>query len=233
MGTLKGYTQLDGSPAKGILPEGVHDMAAIGDETVLDKAIQEQLEGLYVSELSKTKARFKLEVSFMEGRSRMNPFLGVVCVWTNGGFSHGGGDEVVYLCPAKIEGSDGHPKTCGAPIDLKFVSKSVAVCAECGNPIKPKELTGQIVAKLTSQDWAKLMTQLFVRLQGDADIRMGFMSDGLRKAAVTEQGAQLHGDKLHAVRDRRHWVNYPLSSIIKDTSSGSSLYKRIRAFLEA
>ena len=220
----KGYTKLDGSPADGVLPSGVHDMVEGGEATAVDQLVQEKLEGIYESELNQAKARFKLEVAFMESRSRMSPYLGVVCIWTNGGFAHGGGkklnkrDEVVV---------------CGAPIDLKFVSRDVAVCAECRQAIKPKELTGQIIAKLTSQDWAHLMTKLFVRLEGNADVRMGFMEGDLRVAAGTEQEKQLHGDNLHEVRDRRNWVIYPLKSIIKDTSAGSSFYNRIRAFLEA
>lgn len=233
MGEAKGYTKIDGSPADGVLPSGVTDMAAVGDETIVDKLIQEQLEEVYESELNKAKAQFKLEVAFMEPRSKTKAFLGVVCVWTNGGFGHGGGDEVVYLCTGKKLNKKDEVVTCGAPIDLKFVSRDVAICAECRQAIKPKELTGQIIAKLTTQNWAHLMTKLFVRLGGNADVRMGFMEGDLRSAAEIEQGKQLHGDVLHDVRDRREWVIYPLKSIIKDTSAGSPFYNRIRAFLEA
>lgn len=233
MAEFKGYTNLDGTPAAGVLPEGVSDLAAVGEETVVDRLIQEQLEEVYESELNKAKARFKLEVAFMESRSKIKPYLGVVCVWTNGGFGHGGGDEVVYLCTGKKLNDKDEVVTCGAPIDLKFVNRDVAICTECRQAIKPKELTGQIIAKLTSQNWAHLMTKLFVRLGGNADVRMGFMEGDLRGAAEIEQDKQHHGDHLHEVRDRRNWVVYPLKSIIKDTSAGSSFYNRIRTFLEA
>ena len=87
------------------------------------------------------------------------PYLGVVCIWTNGGFSHGGGDEVVYLCSGQTTNKQDEIITCGAPIDLKFVSHDVAVCAKCKSALVPKEMTGQIIAKLSGQNWAKLMTK--------------------------------------------------------------------------
>jgi len=162
----------------------------------------------------------------------MESYPGVIVAWTNGGFASGGGDEVVYFCTASVE-KDGETRSCNAPLDLKFVSREIAVCPTCCNVIKPQELTGQVMARLTSQNWAKLLTRMFMLLEANADIRMGFMPGDLRGAAKVEQDKPRHGDVLNRVRLERNWVHYALKDIIRDTSTGSSLYQRIRVFLEA
>jgi hypothetical protein len=217
-----------------MLPEGVSDLVELGNATKLDDALEEQLQSLFGTELrtGEDQAKFKLEVVFAESRSRMKPFAGIVFAWTNGGFAHGGGDEVVYFCSGKVE-KEGRLRSCNAPIDLNFISRQHAICPACRSAVDPKTLTGQVLAKLTSQSWAQLIVRMFMLLEANADIRMGMMPGDLRRASEIEQDQDRHGDVLNRVRHQRHWVRYPLVDIIKDTSNGSSLYKRIRVFLEA
>jgi hypothetical protein len=234
----KGILRPDGTPVdadgQSLLPDGVQDYAALGEDAKLDEALEEQVQGLLDQELQsdKSKAKFKLEVVFAESRSKIKPYMGIVYAWTNGGFAHGGGDEVVYFCSGKVV-RNGEEKSCNAPIDLKFVSREHAVCVACKTAVDPKTLTGQVVAKLTAQSWSKLITRMFLLLEANADVRMGMMPGDLHRAASTEQERSMRGDVLNRVRHQRTWVHYPLTDIIKDTSNGSSLAKRIQVFLEA
>lgn len=236
---LKGLVAPDGTPigadGESILPDGVQDFAALDGESKLDQALEDQLQDLLGDELQdpdKSKARFKLEVVFNEKRSRQAPYLGIVFAWTNGGFAHGGGDEVVYFCSGKVVRDD-RIRTCNAPIDLKFVSEERAVCPTCKNVVDPKTLTGQVIAKLPTQHWTTLITNMFMLLDANADLRIGMMPGDLRGATDSEQERPQEGDRLNGVRNQRHWIHYSLVDIIKDTSAGSSFHKRIRAFLEA
>ena len=233
-GQIKGDGSVESYDGGPMLPDGVFNTAAGGNDVRLDEELEKKLNTLLEDELGtdEDKAQFKLEVVFAESRSKMKPYAGMVFAWTNGGFAHGGGDEAVYFCTGQIE-KNGETKTCNAPLDLKFISKEVAVCPVCRNALKPKDLTGQIFARLSSQNWARLITRMFVLLNADADIRMGMMPGELRTASEIEQDQSKAGDVLNNVRLQRHWVRYPLVDIIKDTSNGASLQKRIRVFLEA
>lgn len=223
-----------GADGRSVLPHGIEDLAALGELATLDadtlaklNQITESLEG------DDLQAKFKLEVAFSESRSRDKPFAGVVCAWTNGGFLHGGGDQVVYLCPQRVELPGGGDRSCGAPLSLVHVGKRVAVCSACRRPSDPKNLVGQIVAKNTLQNWVTLIERVFHHLECNADLRMGHFDGDLRIATEEEKTHELHGEALNKVRNNRLWIAYPLRNIIKDTSSGATLSSRIRAFLYA
>ncbi len=226
-----GYVDAEGNSA---VPEGIVDLAALGEDLTLDAEIEEKLHNIWkeVQTNTKLKAKYKLEVAFTEDRSMHKPFSGFVVALSNGGFAHGGGDEAVYFCTAKID-RDGRSRTCNNPLDLKWVGKTAAVCPKCRNVVDPKNLCGQIYAKLPMQHWATLVTQLFKILDCNADIRIGAMRGDIRRATQQEQARERQGEHLRAVRTQREWGIYPLENIIKDTAAGADLYGRIRAFLNA
>ncbi len=233
-GGQPGFIKSDG---KSIVPGDLYDMAELGQNLVLDPKVEKQLQELYergqVAENQKLRAAYKLElVVGSEGRSKQKAFPGMLMAWTNEGFAHGGGDEVVYFCPQKIEEGE-HERTCGNPLDLKWVGKEAAVCPKCKRATDPKKLTGQIFARLPMQHWATLVLKCFEALGMDADLRMKTIKKDLRVAAELEQAKYQGGDHLRAVRDSQEWVIYPLKNIIKDTAAGADLYTRIRSFLEA
>lgn len=228
---------LVGPDGRSIVPEGVSDTAAAGEGLVLDDKLEAKLKGMFdeLVEGGETglRAKFKLEVAFSEKRSMHNPFTGIVTAWTNGGFLHGGGDEVVYFCGHAIDKPDGGTRTCATPLSLMFVGKRIAVCPSCKRPSKPEDLVGQVVAKLPMQLWVNLLVRMFGYLEHNADFRMGTLSGDLRVANEIENEKDHGGDEFEKVRSQREWIAYPLKNIIKDTAAGAALSNRIRAFLYA
>lgn len=233
---MRGFTGLVGPDGRSALPEGIVDTSEGAESLRLDQALEEKLNDVFksaVEDLDNVRARFKLELVFVEGRSAYRAYPGLVVAWTNGGFANGGGDESIMFCGNEIEAKGGGTKQCCAPIDPKLVSRGVAVCASCQRASNPKKLQGQRFARLYTQQWVDLLVQYFVLLGCNADIRIGIMRGELRKASGLELERNHGGEKLRAVRDSREWIIYPLGNIIKDTASGSSLQKCFRAFLSA
>jgi hypothetical protein len=227
-----GYVKADGSSA---VPAGLLDMASLGQDLTLDPEVEERLHQIWKDMQAgvEMRARYKLEVAFTEKRSVHQPFGGFIVAFSNGGFAHGGGDEAVYFCSGSKEGPDGRPRACNAPLDLRWIGKTSAVCPVCRSVVKPRELTGQIYAKLSVQHWATLMTRIFKILDCNADLRIGVLRGDLRAATEKEQERERRGDDFAKIRSQRTWVVYPLTNIIKDTAAGADLYSRIRAFLSA
>lgn len=224
---------LVGPDGRSRLPAGIVDHTQGADAVELTPEIQKKLDEIFKAEsLDNLKARYKLEVAVNEERSMLAPYNGMVVAWTNGGFNHGGGDEAVYFCPALVE-KNGETKTCSAPLDLKWVGREAALCPICRNVTQPNDLAGQIGARLTTSGWARLITRIWLLLGGDADIRLGVMPGSLRQRTddVIRKASLSAGDKLEASREKRRWATYPLKNIIKDTSAGADLQKRIQVFL--
>lgn len=226
----QGLVGPDGSSA---LSGGLYDMAELAKDAVLDEEVEEKLSKLFSADLDDARARFKLEVCFSQDRSLHKPFFGMVSVWTNGGFLHGGGDEVVYLCPTKTPGKEGSSITCGEPLHIQFVSKRVAVCPKCKSAHNPSDLVGQIMARLPLQHWVSLIHKMFTRLDCNADIVLEHVEGDIRQANEKEMERDRGGEMYDAVRNRRIRIAYPLANILKDTSAGAALEGRLRAFLLA
>lgn len=218
------------------VPEGIRDLASLGDNLLLDPDVEEKLatifEELAGENRSELSAKYKIEIAFTEGRSRDKAFGGFIYAVSNGGFAHGGGDEGIYFCTAKID-KNGVTKRCNAPLRPAWVGKEAAVCPECRQATKPKDLMGQVWARLTFQNWARLAERFFHALGGDADIRIGVMKGDLRVLTEDEMERSSRGEKLDRARVEREWVIYPLANIIKDTAAGATLSSRISAFLKA
>ncbi len=216
-----------GADGRSILPPGIVDFSEQKHSYTpeQEERIAALMSGLGVDQV---KAKYKLEVMFTEPRSFHKPFMGVVSAWSNGGHFNGGGDEAVYFCPT--ETSPG--KFCSAPVSIKFISGRDAVCERCRQAHKAMDLVGQFPARLPFQFWAKTLTAMFRILGGDADLRIGIMSGDIRRATL-EKASFDRGEALTKLRTERKWVVYPLASLIRDTSTGSDVESRIRAFISA
>lgn len=235
---MSGHRGIVGPDGRSATPAGVTDMAVGGADLILDDEIEQKLGQIFKSleDGGETglRAKFKLEVAFSEHRSLHHPFTGIITAWTNGGFLHGGGDEVVYFCGQKLDNKEGGgQRTCATPLSLMFVGKRVAVCPVCKRPSDPKDLVGQVIAKLPMQHWVTLMARMLGHLEYNADIRMGTLAGDLRVANELEEAKDRGGDDFEKVRGQRAWIAYPLKNIIKDTAAGATLSSRIRAFLYA
>lgn len=222
-----GYVNAKGESA---VPAGIFDHSEGHESVVLDPDLEEALHQMYLEEsLVSQHAKYKIDVLFTGERSALKPYPGIIALWTNGGSSHGGGDEVVYLCPTKLD--TGH--ICNAPVGITFVSRRVAVCESCSQVHRPEHLTGQIFARLTNQNWSGLVLKVFNVLRANADIRIGMDKRDMRAHALAAVKQRSQGDVVNSIRLERQWVTYPLNAIIKDVGNGSDLQTRIRAFIEA
>lgn len=172
-------------------------------------------------------ARYKLEVMFGKERSLVNPTSGMVSFWESGKMLHGGGDSKLYICPQKSRGEG----TCHAWIPDSSHMPGGIVCGYCGSMWKGPELIGEIFARLTMQNWTKVLLKYFLRMDMNADIRIKYPVQVLHKVTEQETLRDRGGELLEKARTERVSVVYPLSRIIKDTSSGATLEDCIKKFL--
>lgn len=228
---ITGTVRPDGSSS--VTPEGVYDMAALAGTTEISPEMEEKLKALNIS-THLSDATFKLEVYFAGGPRKNVDVTGILTAWTNGGFLNGGGDQIVYFCPKMHDIGSGNKRTCLTPIDVQFATSQHAVCPTCRGVSKPVDLVGQILAKVPMQRWATYITKFFHVLGCSADIRICVAKgESMRVAADAETERERGGERYNAVYAAREWITYPLSTIVKDTSTGSTLETRIKAFLEA
>ena len=231
---MKGFSGLVGPDGRSALPEGVIDPEC--EDLAMDPEVEEKLSELFRNAVGgddELKARYKLDVIFQRERSAHRAYPGMIVAWTNGSFSHGGGDEAVYFCTSRVEAKDGGERTCLAPIDLKLISGRVAVCPSCRTAVRPQELQGQRFARLHTQQWAELITKYFQLLECSADIRIGVFASDLRRVSNEELERDRGGERLYRARNNRTYVIYPLSAIVRDTTAGADMQDRIKAFLSA
>lgn len=174
-------------------------------------------------------ARYKIEILFGKGFSTVKPAHGGVSFWESGSKLHGGGDTIMHLCPGK----DLKVNECESFIPDASHGYGFLVCPGCHRAWEGEQVAGQILARLTVQDWAKLVLKYFLKLEMKADIYVKYHPDDIRSAAAIEQAKQHMGDVLMGARKSRKPRIYPLKNIIKDTSAGASLESRFLAFLRA
>lgn len=175
-------------------------------------------------------AKYKLEVQFgrdhhVDGR----PMYGMVTAWENGTHFNGGGDQLLYSCPGKHLQVNG----CEAVIPNEKVGSPVIVCPTCFVAWKREQLIGETWYRLPPQKWAEVLHGWFKRLKSDVDIKIKYNYDDIRRVSGAEQVKELRGEALEFARSaaRRKSRVYPLHNIVKDTSAGADLEKRLLAFV--
>ncbi len=193
--------------------------------------VQEKIEALDKLLGDKKLAKYKLEVMFGEDRSFHKPFSGVVTWWESGNKLHGGGDNKLYLCPGKERAKN----DCEGFLPDITTGLNLILCPKCKSLWKAEEVFGEVFYRLPMKKWADVLLSWFLRLELNADIRIKFARNDLRKAVLLEQEKRLQGELLTKARseDVRSTSIYPLANIIKDTSAGAGLHARILAFLKA
>jgi hypothetical protein len=226
MKVKKGYVKGDGTST--LMPAGVYDMTQL--DTEISPEVEQQVSALLQKmDLRETKATFRLELFLRGGPRKTVDVRGVVAVWTNGGYLHGGGDAAVYLCPQIIE-----QRVCLAPIDVgTAVHDKRAICSRCRRLSKESELIGQMVFQVPTQRWSEILVRMFHELDCDADISVCVERESLRSASEQELARDRGGAVYASVAAKREWITYPLKNIIADTAHGASLQRRFQAFLEA
>lgn len=192
--------------------------AVESQKKVLDKMLS--TEGL---------AKYKLELMFSRDFSLIKPSVGALSFWESGTKLHGGGDTILHMCAGKAKGVN----DCEAFIPDSSHGYGFLVCAACGSTWKGEDVSGQVLARLTTQGWAQVLTRYFHKLEQRADIVIKYHPSDLRSAAANEQEKQQMGDRLSAARSTRCVRIYTLANLITDTSAGADFETRILAFLRA
>lgn len=177
----------------------------------------------------KQLAKYKLELMFGPNRSAAGPTIGILSFWESGAKLHGGGDTKLYMCGGKPSGKN----ECEAFIPDASTGYGFLVCPECGSVWKGPEVTGEIIANLTMQNWAHVVHKYFVRLGHNADIYVRHAKEELRKKAQLEQEFDKGGELLDRARSKRVKYIYPLKNIIRDTANGADLLTQFYKLLKA
>lgn len=203
----------------------------LAEDDVEDPELEKRIRSVF--EDPTLHAKYRIQVMFNEERSEYKAYRGFIVMWFHNNNDYGDGDRSLYLCPKKVE-VKGALKPCSAPIPPALISnpKGLAVCPRCKQASDPRELTGQIFARLPTQRWAKLVTRVFGLLECAADIEIDYIQSDIR-AATAEQHDRFHRDALKIARSNRKQVTYLLRRLVQDTSNGTLVEQAIYNFLKA
>ena len=193
-------------------------------EQKTDAAMENKLGG-------EIRAKYKIEIEFLgpdekgyPGRTSKGPNRLGVKVWESGKRFHGGGDELMFWCLSSLKDVGGG---CGALMTGDNIRNGIAYCPSCKNMMRLEAMTDTRVGFFTNQSLAKEVANLFRYLGSDCDIYMKFHKTDIHYIAME----RAHGPEKAARLKGMHI--YPLKNILKDTSSGADLGRRILAFLNS
>lgn len=186
-----------------------------------------------------TPAKYKIEVHFNKNRTIAGPNTAAVSVFESGARLNGEGDELVYICTAKdsglalnlpgvadrpiVKGEGG----CGGIIPGENLRGGVAVCPHCHSMISSEHLTSTLLVHLSTKKLSVLVTDLFRKLESNADIYIKYHPTDIRSVALNNP------NKLDKGRMSRGLTIYPIYNIIKDTSGGATVEGRFEALFSA
>jgi hypothetical protein len=166
------------------------------------------------------RAKYKIEVTFTEGRTMKGPNLLGIQVWESGKRFNGGGDEICFFC--KDSESDAG---CWSVIPSNNVKGGVAYCPGCERAVNATRLVNMKIGRVTTQNLAKEVAELFRKLNSSADIYLKFHTTDIRYIAMERAKGPDVARRLKGMHI------YPLKNLLKDTSNGADLGSRIFAFL--
>ena len=184
-------------------------------EKKTDEKLETSLSGIIL-------AKYKIEVTFVEGRTVKGPNRLGIQIWESGKRFHGGGDELMYWCKdnRKDENSG-----CWAPIPSDCIRGGVAICPSCKRAVNAEYLTNMRLGYVTSQNLAKELVTMFRSLSSNCDIYLKYHKTDIHYIALEREKGPDVARRLKGMHI------YPLKNIIKDTSNGSDLEKRFYAFV--
>jgi hypothetical protein len=182
-----------------------------------EKKTDEELD----TKLGEVRAKYKIEVTFIQGRTVQGPNKLGIQIWESGKRFHGGGDELMYWCKDNRQGNnDG----CWSPIGSDFIGE-VTVCPNCKKTWNPEYLTMMRIGNVTSQNLAKELATIFRQLSSNADIYLKFHRTDIHYIAMEREKGPDVAKRLKGMHI------YPLKNILKDTAAGADLAKRFFAFV--
>jgi hypothetical protein len=170
------------------------------------------------------RAKWKIEVTFMRNRTPKGLNAYGVRIWESGRALNGEGDVLAFWClNADPDSNEG----CRNIISSDFIKEGVAFCPHCKRTIRADMLTDMVGGNVYMDSLAKYLAGLFRKLNSSADIYLKFHREDIRYVAMVRAKGGEKAEKMKGLHI------YPLKNIIKDTSAGADLGKRILAFLSA
>jgi hypothetical protein len=223
-----------GPEASALLRErlGDQDLGKLSERE--EAVIKQRMAALDKLFKDKVSAKYKLEVQFHEKRSYRDPYMGIMCFMSNGDKFHGGGDSKVYLCDQNNCRGIVTP-TEHAVVDLNEDPEQnralKVVCPKCNKISYAKDLLGERLLRLTTQNWATALVNNFRYLESCADVRLIFHHSDLQRQTALEMEKGADGDIINKARNSRKKAIYPWRHILIDTAHGADLHGRFFAFL--
>ncbi len=191
-------------------------------------ALKKRMEALDKLLSDQKKGKYKLELMFGRQYKTGQAYPGALSIWESGTKLHGGGDAKVYECPGKtLKKND-----CTALIPDASQGYGFLVCPSCKEVWKGTQVHGEILARLTTDGWAKLLYRWWTRVGHNADLYVKRPRRDIRSDARAEQEKSRGGELIEKSRKREVFI-YPLRNIIKDVNAGADPLRRFRAFLSA
>ena len=172
--------------------------------------------------LGEVRAKYKIEVTFVQGRTPKGPNKLGIQIWWSGKHFHGGGDELVFWCKDNRDGENGG---CWGIIPPDCIRGEIAVCPHCNRTVISELLTNMKMGNVTSQNLSKELAKLFHELGSNADIFIKYHRTDVHYIAMERE----KGPEVAARLKGMHI--YPLKNILKDTMAGADLVKRFYAFV--
>jgi hypothetical protein len=168
------------------------------------------------------RAKYKIEVTFVEGRTVKGPNRLGIQIWESGKRFHGGGDELMFWCKDNRKGEDGG---CWSPIPSDCIRGGVGICPACKRAVNAELLTNMRLGYVTSQNLAKELVLMFRQLGSNCDIYVKYHKTDIHYIAMEREKGPDVARRLKGMHI------YPLKNIIVDTSNGADLEKRFYAFI--
>ncbi len=175
---------------------------------------------LYKNLDGEIRAKYKIEVTFGEGRTSNGPNLVGIQVWESGKRLNGGGDDLAFWCRS-TESEEG----CWGLITSNNVRGGIAYCGNCQRAVNADLLTNMKIGRVITKNLSADLEKLFRYLDSNADLYLKFHKTDIRYIAM--ERAKGH----EAARRLKGMHIYPLKNILKDISNGASLLGRFQAFL--
>jgi hypothetical protein len=170
------------------------------------------------------RAKWKIEVTFLSNRTPKGLNAYGVRIWESGRALNGEGDVLAFWC---LNSDPDSNEGCRNIIASEFIRGGVAFCPHCKRTIKADMLTDMVGGNVYMDSLAKYLAGLFRKLNSSADIYLKFHRADIRYIAMGKAKGPEKAEKLKGLHI------YPLKNIIKDTSAGADLGRRILAFLSA
>ena len=192
---------------------------------------------------SKLKGKYKIQIWFKSDRSDKKPIAFALSAWQSGMRLHGGGDEMMFICKRHADAPDlvkqnyafrtpenkvsPTKRGCGLFIPGENSVNGRVMCPHCGANHDAEHVGDSVFFRLTADKAAKVLTTWYRKLDSCADI--------YAKYTPTDPRTIMMGQAINikTARDKKGLTIYPWKNILEDTSNGSSLESRFKAFILA